>query len=237
MRPGGICNRTFPWLAARRVLSSSATIRIFARNIARLVRIQQQAPEISSMAFISARATRTAICVIALSGAGLWALRAMDAKADPPPLEDNSPCGEGRALFAAKLAYLEARIAPEPSQEEAWRNFANAARIAHGELDRACVEEPRPPISVDAAERLERMEKHAAAMQAMFGEMAKAYVAIAPNLTSAQRDILSRNILPGPPRPGFVSPLAWAPGLPPSRRAMALNCGSGGQSPWEAPPF
>jgi hypothetical protein len=66
------------------------------------------------MSFLSAAAMRTAVCVIALSGAGLWALRAMDAKADPP-MEDSSPCAEGRALFAAKLAYLEARISPEPS--------------------------------------------------------------------------------------------------------------------------
>ena len=109
------------------------------------------------MSFLSASAARTAVCVIALSGAGLWALHAMDAKADPPPIDDGSPCAEGRALFAAKLAYLEAR------------------------------------------ERLQRMERHAAAMQAMFGAMAKAYVAIAPNLTTAQRDILSRNIVPSPP--------------------------------------
>jgi hypothetical protein len=43
------------------------------------------------------------------------------------------------------------------------------------------------------------MERHAAAMQAMFGAMANAYVAIAPNLTAAQRDILSRNIVPSRP--------------------------------------
>lgn len=61
------------------------------------------------MHFISARETRTAVIVIALSAAGLWALRAMDAKADPPSMDDSSPCAEGRALFAAKLAYLEAR--------------------------------------------------------------------------------------------------------------------------------
>ena len=107
------------------------------------------------MAFVSARATRTAVIVIALSAAGLWALRAMDAKADPPAMDDSSPCAEGRALFAAKLAYLEAHIAPEPSQEEAWRRFADAMRASAGEVDRACVEEPPRPLSVDAGERLE----------------------------------------------------------------------------------
>ena len=113
------------------------------------------------MSFLSASAARAAVCVIALSGAGLWALHAMDAKADPPPMDDSSPCAEGRALFAAKLAYLEARISPEPSQVDAWRSFENAMRFSASELDRACVEEPPRPPSVDAGERLQRMERHA----------------------------------------------------------------------------
>lgn len=148
------------------------------------------------MSFVSPRATRTAVIVIALSAAGLWGLYSMDARADPPSMDDSSPCIEGRALFAAKLAYLEAKISPEPSQEEAWKNFAGAMRASAGEIDHACIEDPPRPISVDAGDRLKRMERHAAAMQAMFGAMANAYVAIAPNLTAAQRDVLSRNIVP-----------------------------------------
>ena len=97
------------------------------------------------MSFLSASAARAAVCVIALSGAGLWALHAMDAKADPPPMDDSSPCAEGRALFAAKLAYLEARISPEPSQEDAWRSFENAMRSSASEVDRTCVEELHAP--------------------------------------------------------------------------------------------
>jgi hypothetical protein len=194
------------------------------------------------MSFVSAAAVRTAVFVIALSGAGLWALRAMDANADPPPSEDSSPCAEGRALFAAKLAYLEARISPEPSQAEAWRSFANAMRDS-GELDRACNEEPPRSLSVDAGERLQRMEKHAAAMQAMFGAMAKAYVAIAPSLTTAQRDILSRNIAPSTPFPGPFPPPVPGPELPPRHGDLALNCGPGGPgshgwtAPWGPAPF
>jgi hypothetical protein len=62
------------------------------------------------------------------------------------------------------------------------------------------------------------MERHAAAMQAMFGAMANAYVASAPNLTAAQPDILSRNIVPSAPFSLFrPSP----PGLP------APNCAQG----------
>jgi hypothetical protein len=187
------------------------------------------------LAFISTRATRTAVFVIALSGAGLWALSAMDAKADPPPLEDNSPCAEGRALFAAKLAYLEARIASEPSREGASRQVSDAMRASAADADRACSEEPPGSFSVDAGERLKRMEKHAAAMQAMFGAMADAYVAIAPNLTAAQRDILSRNILPSPPFP----PRRGAPHA--GNAALSCSQGAAGSHDWvqplDAPPL
>jgi LTXXQ motif family protein len=195
------------------------------------------------MSFLSAAAMRTTVFVVALSGAGLWALRAMDAKADPPLLEESQPCAEGRALFAAKLAYLEARVSPEPSQEEAWRTFANAMRATAGALDRACAEEPPRPQSVDAGQRLKRMESHAAAMQAMFGQMADAYLTIAPNLTAAQRDILSQNIVPSPPFPSPFSPPPGGPGPRPRAQDLALNCGPGGPgfhawTPlWGAPPF
>ena len=172
------------------------------------------------MSFVSARTTRTAIIVIALSGAGLWGLRAMDARADPPSQDDSSPCTEGRALFAAKLAYLEAKIAPEPSQEEAWRTFTDALRASAGEVARACVEDPPRPLSADAGERLKRMARHAAAMQAMFGAMANAYVAIAPDLTEAQRDILSQNIVPSRP---FAA--RFLGGRIPRPGDMARNCG------------
>jgi hypothetical protein len=155
-------------------------------------------------------------------------------------MDNGSPCAEERALFAAKLAYLEAPIAPEPSQEDAWRRFADAMRATAGEADRACVEEPPRPLSVDAGERLKRMERHAVAMQAMFGAMANAYVAIAPNLTAAQRDILSRNIVPSarfspfrPSHPGLPAPNCaqgaagfhnWAPAVGTSAVLILLNC-------------
>ncbi|HEY1885752.1 MAG TPA: Spy/CpxP family protein refolding chaperone [Roseiarcus sp.] len=188
------------------------------------------------MPLLSARATRTAVIVVALSGASLWALHAMDARADPPAQDDSSPCAEGRALFAAKLAYLEARISPEPSQEDAWRRFADAMRASAGEADRACAEEPPRPLAVDAGERLKRMERHAAAMQAMFGAMANAYVAIVPNLTAAQRDILSRNIIPP-----FAAHLPG--GFAGRAGDVAQSCGQrepgshGSAPPWGAPPL
>jgi hypothetical protein len=105
-------------------------------------------------------------------------------------------------------------------------------RSSAGDADRACTEEPPRPLSVDAGERLKRMEKHAAAMQAMFGAMANAYEAIAPNLTAAQRDILSRNIVPPAP-------------FPPESHAgnVGLTCGQGaarfhnGAPRSEAPPL
>ena len=104
-------------------------------------------------------------------------------------------------------------------------------RSSAGELDRACVEELPHFLSVDAGERLQRMERHAAAMQAMFGAMAKAYVAIAPNLTTAQRDILSRNIVPSPPFPVPFPPPPLGPGFSSHPGGLAVNCGPGEPRP------
>ena len=195
------------------------------------------------MSFVSAAAMRTAVFVIGLSDAGLWALRAMEARADQPQSE-SPPCAEARALFAAKLAYLEARISPEPSQEEAWRTFASAMRASAGELDRTCAEEPVRLQSVDAGDRLQRMEKHAGAVQAKFGAMATTYLMIAPQLTTAQRDILSRNIVPSPPNAVlFPPPPPGGLGLPPRAWDMAWNCGPSRPEwrdwgpPWGMPPF
>jgi hypothetical protein len=56
----------------------------------------------------------------------------------------------------------------------------------------------------------------------MFGAMADAYVAIAPNLTEAQRDILSRNIVPSRP---FAA--RFLGGRLPRSGDMARNCGPG----------
>jgi hypothetical protein len=52
--------------------------------------------------------------------------------------------------------------------------------------------------------------------------MANAYVAIAPNLTEAQRDILSRNIVPSRP---FAARFLGGKG--PHSGDMARNCGQG----------
>ena len=183
----------------------------------------------------SATGPRTAVFVVVLALAALFALNAIPARAEAPPNEP--PCAEGRALQAARLAYLEARIAPEPSQQDAWRAFADAFRASSGGLDRLCAE-GRPP-SPDAAERLERMEKHAAAMQELFGGLAKAYQAIAPVLTPVQRDILARNIVPShrppgpfPPPPGFGPPHGPGMGPPPGGPEWRDGPGPGGPEPF-----
>jgi hypothetical protein len=172
------------------------------------------------MAIVSARAARTAVFVVALSGAGLWALSAMDAKAEAPPLEDSAPCTETRALFAAKLAYLEARISPEPSQEEAWRTLGNAMAATAGAFDVACDGEPPRSFTVDGGRELRRMESHAAAMQTMFGQMADAYLAVAPSLTTGQSEILSRATAPSQ---GSLHPDGQR--IAPKPGEMSRNCG------------
>jgi hypothetical protein len=158
----------------------------------------------------------------------------MDAKADPPAVDDSAACAEGRALFATKLTYLEARIAAESSQRDAARCFEAATRASAGERDGFYAEDAPRTCSVEVGERLKRIGKHAAATQAMFGSMASAYEAVAPNLTTGQRDVLSRDIVPPPPfSPG---PAGQEP--PPHPGDAALICGEGAPglrgpaSPW-----
>ncbi len=192
-----------------------------------------------------AAAVRTAVVGFALSVGALFALGAMGAGAEATAPETNpqAACAEGRALLAARLAYLEARVAPAADQQDAWRTFADTVRVSAGDLDRVCVEESSSPTPADAGDRLERIERLAAAMQAMFGAMAKAYRTIAPVLTAAQLDILSRNIVPSPPSPGLFPPRPGGFGPPPRIGAMAQGCGEsepnslGLATPWGPPPF
>ncbi len=192
-----------------------------------------------------AAAVRTAVVGFALSVGALFALGAVGARAEATAPETNpqAACAEGRALLAAGLAYLEARVAPAADQQSAWRTFADSVRVSAGDLDRVCVDESSSPKPADAGDRLERIERHAAAMQAMFGAMAKAYRTTAPVLTAAQRDILSRNIVPLPPSAGPFAPPPGVFALPAGIRAMAQGFGEIGANslgmavPWGRPPF
>ncbi len=192
-----------------------------------------------------AAAVRIAVIGLALSVGALFALDGMGARAEAtaPETSPQAACAEGRALLAARLAYLEARVAPAAGQQDAWRNFADAVRVSAEDLDRVCVEEFSSPQPTDTADRLDRIERHAAALQAMFGAMAKAYRAIAPVLTAAPLDILWQNIVPSPPGPGPFPPRPGGFGPPPRIGPMAQGCGQrepgwlGLAVPWGPPPF
>ncbi len=62
-----------------------------------------------------AAAVRTAVVGLALSVGALFALGAMGARAEAPAPETypQAACAEGRALLAARLAYLEAASPPD----------------------------------------------------------------------------------------------------------------------------
>lgn len=177
-------------------------------------------------------AAQTALCFLALNGcvvlgaATAWA----EANAAQAPRE---LCEEGRAVLAGQLAYLEARLSPAPDQQQAWEAFKTAVRAAVEPLDAQCAEDLAPGASADP-DRLERMEKSAAALQKMFAGLRSAIAGIDPVLTSAQRDLLARRILPPPPpfMPPFPPPVPGMPppggmfGLPPPPFAMtAVSCG------------
>jgi hypothetical protein len=177
-------------------------------------------------------AAQTALCFLALNGCVL--LGAATAWAEADAAQTSRPlCEEGRAVLAGRLAYLEARISPAPHQQQAWQAFKSAVRAAVEPLDALCVEGKAPGAPADP-DRLERMEKSAAALQKMFAGLRAAIAGIDPVLTSAQRDILAHHILaPAPPfMPPFPPPSPGMPppggmfGLPPPPFAMtAVSCG------------
>jgi hypothetical protein len=193
-----------------------------------------------------ARAARTAIVVSALSAAAVGALVAMSAKAETTAAESPAParCVEGEAGLAAYLAYLEARVVPEAEQQDAWKTFATAVRASAEPLDRLCREAPAGPPPSDPALRLEGMAKHVAALETLLEGGAKAYSALAPTLTPAQREVIAEYLPPMPaggpgPRFGFwMHPHGWMNPHEPGERPMAhegRDGGAGGDGPEDAP--
>jgi len=196
------------------------------------------------------RAVRTAIVVSALSAAAVGALAAMSARAETTPAESPAParCAEGEARLSAYLAYLEARVVPEAAQQDAWKTFATAVRASAEPLDRLCREAPVGPPPSDPALRLEGMAKNVAALETLLEGGAKAYAALAPTLTPAQREVIAEYLPPMPgegpgPRFGFwMHPRGW---MDPHERGERPGThdgrdggpgGDGGDGPEEAAP-
>ena len=149
------------------------------------------------------------------------------------------PCAEGRALLAARLAYLEARISPEPGQQEAWRTFANAVRASADGLDRVCAEEPlRPGRRQRAAGTDGGARRRHASDVWRSGESLRGHRPC-PDACSTRHPVAQYR--PVAADPGFLPPAAWRPWLPPRAGDMAAELRpeqAGMQAvPWGPPPF
>ncbi len=171
-------------------------------------------------------AARTAFCFVVLNGC--LVVGAATAWAEVDAGQSHPLCEEGVAVLAGRLAYLEARISPAPDQQQAWQAFKTLVRAAVKPLDELCAEGPAsgPLVNID---KLEKMERHAAAMQKVFAGLRAAIAEINPVLTSAQRDLLARGILPPPP------PLT--PPFPPSPGTPRFPPPQGGMFGMQLPPF
>ena len=154
-------------------------------------------------------AARMALYFLALNGSEPCVLRAAPAwaEADAAPTVLRPLCEEGRAVLAGRLGYLEARISPAPDQQQAWQEFKTAVRAAVEPLNALCDEGPAAGAS--SPDRLERMEKSAAALQKMFAGLRAATAGIrsGPDLVPTR-----------PPRARHSPPTTPFFALPPAPR-------------------
>jgi hypothetical protein len=222
----------------RRNLLPSATLKTFPRNrqLLDIAPLNNDHKWSCGMHPIINATARTALCFLAFCSSGPRFLGAAPAwaEADAGPAVSRPVCEEGHALLAGRLGYLEARVSPAADQQQAWQTFKAAVRAAMEPLDSLCLDNVAPGASPDPANRLEGMEKFASAMQKMFAGLQAAVAGLGPVLTSAQRDILARHILPPPPpgMPPFPPPPIGMPPFgrafgpePPSFAMTAVPCG------------
>jgi hypothetical protein len=188
--------------------------------------------------------------VLHLTGLGL--LAAQPAGAQPPATPEAtrlSPCAEGPALLAGRLAYLQARIGLQPDQMPAWDAFAAAMRSAAGPMDALCAAtDGHPRFDPDPLKRLETAQRGAEALEKTLAATRDALAALLPSLTTAQREVVASAFAPPPPPPpggphggpgghGFPGERGhgFGPGMPPLPPGMPGPFGRLGGMPPVAP--
>lgn len=180
----------------------------------------------------SIRSTLIAGAVVNALGLGLFS--SMPSEAQPAPGLPGSPafmapdgpprpsCAELQAVLAGKLAYLEARLAFQPEQVDAWQAFVRDVRSAVVPLDDLCrarqSEDAGPPgamaaLAGDPIGVIEARQKPLVAMQAAVSRFKEAARGLNEVLDPAQRQAFAKALFldgPGLPPPG--SPGAFGAG-------------------------
>lgn len=147
------------------------------------------------------------------------------AQGDPPPPPPPAymmqrVCADQEALFAARMAFLEIKIAVRPEQRGEWEAFVAAMRAAEQPMRDLCASPPLPPKSDDPVALLEARDRmvtaHAAVLQATHTAAAR----LKERLAADQQRRLAEALLSplGGPGPGLHllgPPGMGLPGLPP----------------------
>lgn len=123
----------------------------------------------------------------------------------PPPSMIERMCADQEALFAARMAFIETKIALKVEQRTDWEAFVTAARAAEQPLRELCANPPRPPKSDDPIAVLEARD-HKASMHAAIRQATQDAVArLKAKLAADQRRSLAEALLspPGSLGPGL----------------------------------
>ena len=151
----------------------------------------------------------------------------------PPPME--SPCTNRDALLAARMAFIETKLALKPEQKPQWDAFVTASRNADKPLGDLCQAPPGPPSFGDLFALLELRHRmaalHAEHEQAMWVAVGRLKGALdAEQQRRLAEALLTPPPMPGPPGMRGFPPAGFAPHLPPAGFPPSF-------APGLAPPF
>ena len=130
----------------------------------------------------------------------------------PPPAEMfKTMCNEIDALFAARMAFIQARVTPTPDQMAEWEAFVASARATLGEIKATCSSDFVPPDRKNPMAMLAFRERRARHRAELFRAERVAVERFMKVLSPQQQQNLGEAVL----RPPVGSGPGPAPGLPP----------------------
>jgi hypothetical protein len=124
-------------------------------------------------------------------------------------------CSNVDAVFAARMAFLQTRIAPTSEQAAEWDVFVSSSRVMLGHIKTNCNSpDAGPPNSKDAVAILTFRERAAKQRVDLYRAERAAVERLMKVLSPEQQQNLADALL-APPPPPFLGPMAGpVPGLP-----------------------
>ncbi len=155
------------------------------------------------------RRLAVAVATVAYSTGGAAAQEPMG----PPPLEMHKRmCNDIDALFAARMAFIQTRVAPTSDQKAEWEAFVASSRAMLGEIKSTCsAADFVPPDRKDPMAMLIFRERGARQRADLLRAERAAVERFMKVLSPQQQQILGEAMLP-PPVGHMAGPI---PGMPP----------------------